>query len=224
MNTTSDKLKTPTEAKALVALAFRHGPIENLHSGKSCPTCDGKPGYSRITDGEMKEIMKSAVDQLYRLLRLKIEDPQMYRSEIRRGASHTASWDEPDGARADSLSNEDFQVTPEILNGAVLVTVPLNSADANRHNSGQPYSWERRRNRLEQVLSYIGFTIQHRGIASTHECRVSGNTLMLALIGTDTKAIKTEVLSYLDLVKLPDGSRMAVFTNGSPQPADILLN
>ena len=28
--------KLASEAKALVALAFRNGPIENLHDGKSC--------------------------------------------------------------------------------------------------------------------------------------------------------------------------------------------
>jgi hypothetical protein len=27
------------EAKALVALAFRNGPIEDIHAGKLCPTC-----------------------------------------------------------------------------------------------------------------------------------------------------------------------------------------
>src|SRR5689334_17466824 len=30
------------EAKAIVALAFRNGPIEDVHSGKDCPTCHGK--------------------------------------------------------------------------------------------------------------------------------------------------------------------------------------
>jgi hypothetical protein len=27
------------EAKMIVALAFRNGPIEALHAGKPCPTC-----------------------------------------------------------------------------------------------------------------------------------------------------------------------------------------
>jgi len=27
------------EAKAIVALAFRNGPIEQIHAGRSCPTC-----------------------------------------------------------------------------------------------------------------------------------------------------------------------------------------
>jgi hypothetical protein len=29
------------EAKALVALAFRNGPIEDLHAGKPCEICNG---------------------------------------------------------------------------------------------------------------------------------------------------------------------------------------
>ena len=42
------------EAKAIVALAFRNGPIENIHAGRPCPTCSGQAGYSRISDAEMK--------------------------------------------------------------------------------------------------------------------------------------------------------------------------
>jgi hypothetical protein len=52
------------EAKALVALAFRNGPIEDLHAGRPCPACSGQPGISHITDEEMKGLMKSAVDAL----------------------------------------------------------------------------------------------------------------------------------------------------------------
>ena len=56
------------EAKAIVALAFRNGPIEALHAGKLWTVCSGNPAVSHITDEEMKTIMKSAVDTLYRLL------------------------------------------------------------------------------------------------------------------------------------------------------------
>jgi len=42
------------EAKMIVALAFRNGPIEDLHAGKICPTCSADRGYSRISDEEMK--------------------------------------------------------------------------------------------------------------------------------------------------------------------------
>jgi hypothetical protein len=39
----------PNKAKALVALAFRNGPIEELHAGRSCSLCSGKPEVSQIT-------------------------------------------------------------------------------------------------------------------------------------------------------------------------------
>ena len=57
-----------TEAKAIVALAFRNGPIEEVHTGKVCPVCNGSSEYSRITDDEMKAMMKSAVNAVYKLL------------------------------------------------------------------------------------------------------------------------------------------------------------
>ena len=63
------------EAKAIVALAFRNGPIENLHAGYPCPTCSEEPDYSRISDSEMKTIMKCAVNRMYSLLRLKNRKP-----------------------------------------------------------------------------------------------------------------------------------------------------
>lgn len=42
------------EAKSIVALAFRNGPIEDIHAGRECPTCAGKAEYSHITQDEMK--------------------------------------------------------------------------------------------------------------------------------------------------------------------------
>src|SRR5580693_5587225 len=51
------------EAKALVALAFRNGPIENVHAGKTCPTCHGKAEYSHITQAEMRRIMHEGYGQ-----------------------------------------------------------------------------------------------------------------------------------------------------------------
>lgn len=59
------------EAKSIVALAFRNGPIEDVHSGISCPTCGGKPEYSHISQEEMKDIMKRAVGTVYKLLWLR---------------------------------------------------------------------------------------------------------------------------------------------------------
>jgi hypothetical protein len=83
------------EAKAIVALAFRNGPIEDVHAGKLCPTCAGKPEYSHITQQEMKQIMKNAVDHVYRLLSLKENDPGKYEVMIDFGAKYTVAWDDP---------------------------------------------------------------------------------------------------------------------------------
>jgi hypothetical protein len=64
------------EAKSIVVLAFRNGPIEDVHAGKECPLCAGKPEYSHITQDEMKTIMRQAVDTVYNLLWLKLNDPE----------------------------------------------------------------------------------------------------------------------------------------------------
>jgi hypothetical protein len=95
MNTDFDRKQVAREAKAIVALAFRNGPLENLHAGRPCPTCTGQACYSRITDAEMKLIMKNAVDHVYGLLSLKNEEPGKYESQIRLGERYTATWDEP---------------------------------------------------------------------------------------------------------------------------------
>ncbi|MCE9552041.1 MAG: hypothetical protein K8T91_01515 [Planctomycetes bacterium] len=65
------------EANALVAWAFRNGPLEDLHAGAHSPLLEDKQ-YSRITDEEMKELMLNACDQVERLLKLKQDDPGEY--------------------------------------------------------------------------------------------------------------------------------------------------
>jgi hypothetical protein len=90
-----DQSALANEAKSLVVLAFRNGPIEDVHAGKTCPTCGSAPGYSRITDPEMKLIMKTAVDKLYTLLRVKAEDPTRYQREVEFGKQYAVRWDEP---------------------------------------------------------------------------------------------------------------------------------
>ena len=83
------------EAKSIVALAFRNGPIEGVHAGKECPTCTGKSEYSHITQAEMKNIMKNAVDTVYKLLWMKKNDPERYAASIELGSRYTRSWDDP---------------------------------------------------------------------------------------------------------------------------------
>jgi hypothetical protein len=84
------------EAKALVVLAFRNGPIENLHAGKPCPVCGGNAGISHISDEEMKKLMKSAVDALYRLLWQREYDPAHYNENLALGRRYTLHWDDPE--------------------------------------------------------------------------------------------------------------------------------
>jgi hypothetical protein len=83
------------EAKSIVARAFRNGPIEDIHGGITCPTCTGKKKYSHITQGEMKRIMKNAVDKVYTMLWLRTHEPEKYRVLLEHGARFTAQWDEP---------------------------------------------------------------------------------------------------------------------------------
>lgn len=96
MTTQPDQNDLIHEAKAIVVLAFRNGPIEDLHAGKMCPTCMGETGYSRISDDEMKLIMKNAVNRVYRLLRLKADDPDAYAEQIDYGERCTSGWDDPE--------------------------------------------------------------------------------------------------------------------------------
>jgi hypothetical protein len=94
-NTKSNREQLAREAKAIVALAFRNGPIEDVHAGKRCPTCEGQSGFSHITDPEMKLIMKTAVDRVYEMLCLKSENPAAYELRIKFGELYTYRWDEP---------------------------------------------------------------------------------------------------------------------------------
>jgi hypothetical protein len=96
MNIDLGRQQIAREAKAIVALAIRNGPIEQIHAGMPCPTCAGQSGFSRITDDEIKLITKNAVDHVYALLVLKTEQPGEYESKIRFGERYTTKWDEPE--------------------------------------------------------------------------------------------------------------------------------
>ena len=51
------------EAKAIVAWAFRNGPLEDLHAGEHSDLLKDDR-YSRITDEEMKRLMIHACEQV----------------------------------------------------------------------------------------------------------------------------------------------------------------
>ena len=84
------------EAKAMVVLAFRNGPIEALHAGSPCAVCRGNPAVSHISNEEMKTIMKSAVDTLYRLLWQREYEPAAYLESLAFGERNTIGWDDPE--------------------------------------------------------------------------------------------------------------------------------
>lgn len=84
------------EAKALVALAFRNGPTEDVHTGRECPTCAGRAAYSRITQREMKRIIKKAVDKVYALLWIRTHCPEVYGTVVKAGCRFATDWDAPE--------------------------------------------------------------------------------------------------------------------------------
>jgi hypothetical protein len=63
------------QANVLTLLAFRNGPIEDLHAGKHSPLLED-PDLSRITDEEMKKLMIAASTRLAELLALRDSDPE----------------------------------------------------------------------------------------------------------------------------------------------------
>ena len=80
--TTQDEFTLRDEANALTAFAFRNGFLEDLHSGKSSPILS-QPGYSRISDEEMRRLMIEASEKLEQVLRMKREEPGRYEIFIR---------------------------------------------------------------------------------------------------------------------------------------------
>lgn len=65
------------EANAIVSMAFRNGPIEDLHAGKSSELLTD-PTLSRITDDEMKVLMVHACRPRTDLLQMKESNPEEY--------------------------------------------------------------------------------------------------------------------------------------------------
>ena len=80
--TTQDEFTLRDEANALTVFAFRNGFLEDLHSGKPSPILS-EPGYSRISDEEMRRLMIEASEKLEQVLRMKREEPRRYEILIR---------------------------------------------------------------------------------------------------------------------------------------------
>ena len=62
---------------------------------KSAPLALESPNTRILTQAEMKNIMKHAVDTVYKLLWLKQNDPQKYEATLEFGNRYTRFWDEP---------------------------------------------------------------------------------------------------------------------------------
>jgi hypothetical protein len=85
-----------TEAKAIVALAFRNGLLEDLHTGRRCSRCQSASEYSPITDDEMKALMTATVNRTYTLFWLKKTKPEVFTAFIELGSIYASDWNEPD--------------------------------------------------------------------------------------------------------------------------------
>ncbi|MCE9555409.1 MAG: hypothetical protein K8T91_18825 [Planctomycetes bacterium] len=80
------------EANAIVAWAFRNGPLEDLHAGRYSELLEDNQ-YSRITDEEMKVLMLKACDQVETLLRLKQDNLREYLLQIKSyGFRYCRNW------------------------------------------------------------------------------------------------------------------------------------
>ena len=80
-------------------MAFRNGPIEDLHAGKSSELLSNSE-LSRITDDEMKAIMINAREQVAKLLDLKETDPeQYYKTLMAYNHMYCQRWERWDGYR-----------------------------------------------------------------------------------------------------------------------------
>ena len=81
------------EANALVCMAVRNGPIENLHAGKSSPLLTDDT-LSRMTDDEIKAVMIYASQMVAFLLWLRDEAPEVYKRYVQAyGMMYCRKWE-----------------------------------------------------------------------------------------------------------------------------------
>ena len=106
----TDKTLAAALAKAIAALCVRNTFLEDLHSGTTPSSKTGDYSdvkvvlpygeipwckLSRISDEEMKRLMKEIVNKLYTFLRRQA-DPAFLEPFLRRGELYTRRWDEPE--------------------------------------------------------------------------------------------------------------------------------
>ncbi len=117
----SDKALAAALAKAITVMCVRNGFLENLHSGVTPSSRTGDysdvkvvtpygeipwPKVSRISDEDMKRLMKEIVNQVYTFL-CRQEDAAFLEAFIAMGSRYTARWDEPEMAEDPVIQTRD---------------------------------------------------------------------------------------------------------------------
>jgi len=77
-----EKARLAEEAKAIVAMAIRNGPIEDLHS--------------QISQDEMRRIVEAANDRVFSLLWFREKNPQRYAQLLEAAKAFTLQGNEPE--------------------------------------------------------------------------------------------------------------------------------
>jgi hypothetical protein len=123
----TDKALAAVLAKAITAMCVRNGYLEDLHSGvtpssKAGDYSDVKvvtpygeipwPEVSRISDEEMKRLMKGIVNQIYSFL-CRQEDPTFLDAFVRMGSRYAAHWDEPELVEDPGMTTGSSREKPE---------------------------------------------------------------------------------------------------------------
>ena len=80
------------QANVMTLLAFRNGPIEDLHAGKYSPLLEDV-NLSRITDEEMKTLMIAASTKLAELLDLRDNDPEDFARVLAANWRQVKHWE-----------------------------------------------------------------------------------------------------------------------------------
>jgi hypothetical protein len=106
----TDKARAAILAKAITAICVRNGYLEDLHAGITPSSKLGDYSdvkvvtpfgeilwekVSRISDEEMKRLMKGIVNQIYTFL-CRQDDPEFHKWFITMGSDYSARWDEPE--------------------------------------------------------------------------------------------------------------------------------
>jgi hypothetical protein len=81
------------EANAIIAMAVRNGPLENLHAGETSPLLEDD-ALSRLTDAEIKAVMIYATRMVAMMLLMRDETPDIYRRHVQScGLQYCRTWE-----------------------------------------------------------------------------------------------------------------------------------